>query len=115
MLTTTTAWRAGLAAMALATALHSSLAHECLHGHPTRNARVNEALHRCDINTVGVLVKTPEGKHIIHYWLVRDVTKGDELLTSSGKNHERVGYMPDPDCFEPFFRFDGEGQPLSVE
>jgi fatty acid desaturase len=30
--------------MAVLAALQSSLAHECLHGHPTRNARVNEAL-----------------------------------------------------------------------
>jgi len=33
-----------LAVMALMAALHSSLVHECLHGHPTRNRRVNEAL-----------------------------------------------------------------------
>lgn len=31
-------------AMALAAALHSSLVHECLHGHPTRKRRLNEAL-----------------------------------------------------------------------
>lgn len=30
--------------MGVAVALHSSLQHEVLHGHPTRNARVNEAL-----------------------------------------------------------------------
>lgn len=30
--------------MAVLAALQSSLVHECLHGHPTRNARVNEAL-----------------------------------------------------------------------
>lgn len=33
-----------LALMALAVALQSSLVHEVLHGHPTRNARINEAL-----------------------------------------------------------------------
>lgn len=33
-----------LAAMTLATALHSSLVHENLHGHPTRRRRLNEAL-----------------------------------------------------------------------
>jgi fatty acid desaturase len=33
-----------LAILAVAAALHSSLQHEVLHGHPTRNARVNEAL-----------------------------------------------------------------------
>jgi len=33
-----------LAVMALMAALHSSLVHECLHGHPTRNRRLNEAL-----------------------------------------------------------------------
>lgn len=33
-----------LALMAVMAALHSSLVHECLHGHPTRDARVNEAL-----------------------------------------------------------------------
>lgn len=33
-----------LAAMAVMTALHSSLVHECLHGHPTRHRLVNEAL-----------------------------------------------------------------------
>lgn len=33
-----------LAVMAVMAALHSSLVHECLHGHPTRNRRVNEAL-----------------------------------------------------------------------
>jgi fatty acid desaturase len=33
-----------LAMMALCVALQSSLVHEVLHGHPTRNARVNEAL-----------------------------------------------------------------------
>ncbi|MCB1406562.1 MAG: fatty acid desaturase [Rhodobacteraceae bacterium] len=33
-----------LALMALAAALHSSLVHECLHGHPTRKRLVNEAL-----------------------------------------------------------------------
>ena len=32
------------AVMALAVALHSSLVHEVLHGHPTRNAHLNEAL-----------------------------------------------------------------------
>lgn len=35
---------AGLAVMAVAAALHSSLQHEILHGHPTRNGRINEAL-----------------------------------------------------------------------
>jgi len=30
--------------MALAVAFHSSLQHEVLHGHPTRNSRINEAL-----------------------------------------------------------------------
>ena len=50
-----TIWAASLAAyhlvgllafvpLALSTAFHSSLQHEILHGHPTRNARVNEAL-----------------------------------------------------------------------
>lgn len=33
-----------LAVMALMAALHSSLVHECLHGHPTRDRRLNEAL-----------------------------------------------------------------------
>ncbi len=33
-----------LAVMALCAALHSSLVHECLHGHPTRNRLLNEAL-----------------------------------------------------------------------
>ena len=33
-----------LAVMAVLAALHSSLTHECLHGHPTRHRRVNEAL-----------------------------------------------------------------------
>lgn len=33
-----------LAVMAVMAALHSSLVHECLHGHPTRSRRVNEAL-----------------------------------------------------------------------
>ena len=33
-----------LALMALAAALHSSLVHECLHGHPTRKRLVNETL-----------------------------------------------------------------------
>ncbi len=33
-----------LAVMAVAVALHSSLMHEVLHGHPTRDARLNEAL-----------------------------------------------------------------------
>jgi len=33
-----------LAVMAVMTALHSSLVHECLHGHPTRHRLVNEAL-----------------------------------------------------------------------
>ena len=33
-----------LALMALMAALHSSLVHECLHGHPTRNRLLNEAL-----------------------------------------------------------------------
>ncbi|MEZ5752417.1 MAG: fatty acid desaturase [Paracoccaceae bacterium] len=35
---------AALALMAVMAALHSSLVHECLHGHPTRNRLVNEAL-----------------------------------------------------------------------
>ncbi|MCT8997032.1 fatty acid desaturase [Chelativorans intermedius] len=35
---------AALLLLSLAIALHSSLMHECLHGHPTRSARVNEAL-----------------------------------------------------------------------
>jgi fatty acid desaturase len=35
---------AALALMAVMAALHSSLTHECLHGHPTRDRRVNEAL-----------------------------------------------------------------------
>ncbi len=35
---------AALAVMALMTALHSSLVHECLHGHPTRHRLINEAL-----------------------------------------------------------------------
>lgn len=35
---------AALAVMAVMAALHSSLVHECLHGHPTRGRRVNEAL-----------------------------------------------------------------------
>ncbi len=35
---------AALITMALMAALHSSLVHECLHGHPTRNKAVNEAL-----------------------------------------------------------------------
>ncbi|MCZ8158758.1 MAG: fatty acid desaturase [Rhizobiaceae bacterium] len=35
---------AALVLMGIAVALHSSLQHEVLHGHPTRNARVNEAL-----------------------------------------------------------------------
>jgi fatty acid desaturase len=35
---------AALAVMAVMVALHSSLQHEALHGHPTRDARVNEAL-----------------------------------------------------------------------
>jgi len=33
-----------LAIMAVLGALHSSLVHECLHGHPTRNRLINEAL-----------------------------------------------------------------------
>lgn len=33
-----------LAIMAVTGALHSSLVHECLHGHPTRNRLINEAL-----------------------------------------------------------------------
>lgn len=33
-----------LAVMALMAALHSSLVHECLHGHPTRHRLLNEAL-----------------------------------------------------------------------
>jgi fatty acid desaturase len=33
-----------LSVMALLAALHSSLVHECLHGHPTRNRLINEAL-----------------------------------------------------------------------
>ncbi|MFN3952832.1 MAG: fatty acid desaturase [Pararhodobacter sp.] len=33
-----------LVLMMLAAALHSSLVHECLHGHPTRHRRINEAL-----------------------------------------------------------------------
>lgn len=33
-----------LALMALMAALHSSLVHECLHGHPTRQRQLNEAL-----------------------------------------------------------------------
>lgn len=33
-----------LAVMAVMTALHSSLVHECLHGHPTRHRWINEAL-----------------------------------------------------------------------
>ncbi|MGY6536216.1 MAG: fatty acid desaturase [Pararhodobacter sp.] len=33
-----------LLAMAILSALHSSLTHECLHGHPTRNRLINEAL-----------------------------------------------------------------------
>lgn len=35
---------AALAVMAVMGALHSSLVHECLHGHPTRHRLVNEAL-----------------------------------------------------------------------
>jgi len=35
---------AALAVMAVMAALHSSLTHECLHGHPTRDRRVNEVL-----------------------------------------------------------------------
>ncbi|MBN8293648.1 fatty acid desaturase [Rhodobacter sp. NTK016B] len=35
---------AALALMAVMTALHSSLVHECLHGHPTRHRLINEAL-----------------------------------------------------------------------
>ncbi|WP_159586026.1 fatty acid desaturase [Chelativorans xinjiangense] len=35
---------AALAAFAVTIALQSSLMHECLHGHPTRNSAVNEAL-----------------------------------------------------------------------
>lgn len=35
---------AALAVMAVLAALQSSLVHECLHGHPTRSARLNEAL-----------------------------------------------------------------------
>jgi fatty acid desaturase len=35
---------AALAMMAVMAALHSSLTHECLHGHPTRSRQVNEAL-----------------------------------------------------------------------
>ena len=35
---------AGLAIMAVMAALHSSLVHENLHGHPTRDRRLNEAL-----------------------------------------------------------------------
>ncbi len=35
---------AALAVMAVMAALHSSLTHECLHGHPTRSRRLNEAL-----------------------------------------------------------------------
>ncbi|MDN2568026.1 fatty acid desaturase [Aquibium sp. A9E412] len=39
------AWpAAALAVMSLCVALQSSLMHECLHGHPTRHARLNEAL-----------------------------------------------------------------------
>ncbi|MFN4098921.1 MAG: fatty acid desaturase [Pararhodobacter sp.] len=35
---------AALLLMAVAAALHSSLVHECLHGHPTRHRWINEAL-----------------------------------------------------------------------
>jgi fatty acid desaturase len=35
---------AALAVMAVMAALHSSLTHECLHGHPTRDRRANEVL-----------------------------------------------------------------------
>ena len=38
-----TPW-AALVTLGLATALHSSLVHECLHGHPTRSSRLNELL-----------------------------------------------------------------------
>lgn len=43
---------AALAVMALAVALQSSLVHEVLHGHPTRNARLNEALVSLPIGVV---------------------------------------------------------------
>ncbi|MDH4988975.1 fatty acid desaturase [Aminobacter anthyllidis] len=43
---------AALAVMALMVALQSSLVHEVLHGHPTRNARINEALVSLPIGVV---------------------------------------------------------------
>ncbi|WP_318761374.1 fatty acid desaturase [Aminobacter niigataensis] len=43
---------AALAVMALAVALQSSLVHEVLHGHPTRNARLNEVLVSLPIGVV---------------------------------------------------------------
>ena len=41
-----------LAVMAVLAALHSSLVHECLHGHPTRHRLVNEALVALPISVI---------------------------------------------------------------
>jgi fatty acid desaturase len=37
-------WWPAVAALAVITTFHASLSHEALHGHPTRQARINEAL-----------------------------------------------------------------------
>lgn len=55
-----------LALMALMAALHSSLVHECLHGHPTRRRLVNEALVTLPLSLVYPF-RRYKAQHLAHH------------------------------------------------
>ncbi|MCC5970906.1 MAG: fatty acid desaturase [Pararhodobacter sp.] len=55
-----------LAVMAVMAALHSSLVHECLHGHPTRNRLLNEALVALPLSLVHPY-RRYRATHLIHH------------------------------------------------
>jgi fatty acid desaturase len=68
-----------LAVMAVFAALHSSLTHECLHGHPTRNRLVNEALCALPL-TIIYPYRRYKATHLAHH--------ADERLTDPFEDPE---------------------------
>ncbi|MGI1660611.1 fatty acid desaturase [Palleronia sp. KMU-117] len=57
---------AALALMAVMAALHSSLTHECLHGHPTRSRRANELLASLPL-TIFYPYRRYQALHLAHH------------------------------------------------
>jgi fatty acid desaturase len=80
-----------LALMALMAALHSSLVHECLHGHPTRNRHVNEALVALPLSLI-YPYRRYKATHLAHHCDERltDPIEDPESYYKARWQHERM-------------------------